>query len=104
VLEAIYAAFGIGWDEMSGTSQRGRALAEEALWLAPVLLGLMPREAEVHGLLALMLHGEARQPARRGRYISLSEQDPKQCRYRSWKRRSTIWSKPSTNGALADSN
>src|SRR4029077_13365940 len=34
VLEAIYAAFGIGWDDMAGTDQRGRALAEEAIWLA----------------------------------------------------------------------
>ena len=81
VLEAIYAAFGIGWDDMAGADQRGRDLAEEALWLARVLLHLMPGEAEVQGLLALMLHCEARRPARRGpdgRYIPLSEQDPKQ--------------------------
>jgi predicted RNA polymerase sigma factor len=81
VLEAIYAAFGIGWDDMAGADHRGRDLAEEALWLARVLLQLMPGEAEVQGLLALMLHCEARRPARRGpdaRYIPLSEQDPKQ--------------------------
>jgi len=81
VLEGIYAAFGIGWDDMAGTDQRGRDLAEEAIWLARVLLQLMPIEAEVQGLLALMLHCEARRPARRGvdgRYIPLSEQDPKQ--------------------------
>jgi RNA polymerase sigma-70 factor (ECF subfamily) len=81
VLEAIYAAFGIGWDDMVGADQRGRDLAEEAIWLARVLLQLMPGEAEVRGLLALMLHCEARRPARRGadgRYIPLSEQDPKQ--------------------------
>ena len=81
VLEGIYAAFGIGWDDMAGTDQRGRDLAEEAIWLARVLLQLMPGEAEVQGLLALMLHCEARRPARRGadgRYIPLSEQDPKQ--------------------------
>ena len=29
VLEAIYAAFGIGWDDMAGVDQRGRDLAEE---------------------------------------------------------------------------
>jgi predicted RNA polymerase sigma factor len=78
VLEAIYAAFGIGWDDMAGVDQRGRDLAEEAIWLARVLLQLMPREAEVRGLLALMLHCEARRPARRGpdgRYVPLSEQD-----------------------------
>jgi RNA polymerase sigma-70 factor (ECF subfamily) len=81
VLEAIYAVFGIGWDDMAGTDQRGRDLAEEAMWLARVLLQLMPGEAEVQGLLALMLHCEARRPARRGpdgRYTPLSEQDPKQ--------------------------
>ena len=78
VLEAIYAAFGIGWDDMAGVDQRGRDLAEEAIWLARVLLKLMPQEAEVHGLLALMLHCEARRAARRGpdgRYVPLSEQD-----------------------------
>jgi predicted RNA polymerase sigma factor len=81
VLEAIYAAFGIGWDDMAGADQRGRDLAEEALWLARVLLQLMPGEAEVQGLLALMLHCEARRSARRGpdgRYVPLSEQNPKQ--------------------------
>ena len=81
VLEAIYAAFGIGWDGMAGVDQRGRDLAEEAIWLARVLLQLMPGEAEVQGLLALMLHCEARRPTRRaldGRYVPLSEQDPKQ--------------------------
>jgi predicted RNA polymerase sigma factor len=78
VLEAIYAAFGIGWDDMAGVDQRGRDLVEEAIWLARVLLQLMPKEAEVHGLLSLMLHCEARRPARRGpdgRFVPLSEQD-----------------------------
>src|SRR5271156_5909948 len=85
VLEAIYAAFGIGWDDMAGGDQPGRDLAGEAIWLARVLLQLMPREAEVQGLLALMLHCEARRPARRGpegRYVPLSEQD------------SQLWSQP----------
>jgi predicted RNA polymerase sigma factor len=85
VLEAIYAAFGLGWDDMAGVDQRGRDLAEEAIWLARVLLQLMPKEAEVRGLLALMLHCEARRAARRGpddRYIPLSEQDAK------------LWSRP----------
>jgi len=81
VLEAIYAAFGIGWDDMAGVDQPGRDLAEEAIWLARVLLRLLPEEAEVRGLLALMLHCEARRTARRGpdgRYIPLSTQDTKQ--------------------------
>src|SRR5262249_41657097 len=75
VLESIYAAFGIGWDDMVGADHRG--LAEEAIWLARVLLQLMPGEAEVQGLLALMLHCEARRAARRDRdgcYVPLSEQ------------------------------
>jgi predicted RNA polymerase sigma factor len=81
VLEAIYAAFGIGWDYTAGGDQRGRDLTDEAVWLARVLLQLMPDEAEVRGLLALMLHCEARRAARRGpkgQYVPLSEQDPKQ--------------------------
>jgi predicted RNA polymerase sigma factor len=81
VLEAIYAAFGIGWDDMAGVDQRGRDLAEEAVWLGRVLLQLMPGEAEVRGLLALMLHCEARRSARRGpagRYVPLLEQDTQQ--------------------------
>jgi len=78
VLEAIYGAFGIGWDDMAGVDQRGRDLAEESIWLARVLVDLMPGEAEVRGLLALMLHCEARRGARRapdGRYVPLSTQD-----------------------------
>jgi len=80
VLEAIYAAFGIGWDDMPGVDQRGRDLAEEAIWLARVLLQLMREEPEAHGLLALMLHCEARRAARRGpegHYVPLSAQDPR---------------------------
>jgi RNA polymerase sigma-70 factor (ECF subfamily) len=81
VLEAIYAGFGIGWEDMAGVDQRGRDVAEEAIWLGRVLLQQMPAEAEIRGLLALMLHCEARRPARRGPdggYVPLSEQDPRQ--------------------------
>jgi predicted RNA polymerase sigma factor len=90
VLEAIYAAFGIGWGDPAGIDQGGRDLAQEAIWLARVLLQLMPGEPEVRGLLALMLHCEARRPARRGsdgRFIPLSEQD------------SRLWSLPSIEEA-----
>jgi RNA polymerase sigma-70 factor, ECF subfamily len=64
---------------MVGADQRGRNLTEEAIWLARMLLHLMPDEAEARGLLALMLHCEARRGARRGadgRYVPLSVQDP----------------------------
>jgi RNA polymerase sigma-70 factor (ECF subfamily) len=80
VLDAVYAAFGIAWDEIAGVDQRGRELVEEAIWLGRVLLELVPNEPEVRGLLALMLHCEARRAARRGpdgSYVPLSEQDPK---------------------------
>ena len=76
VLEAIYAAFGTGW-EAGPAADVG--LPEEAIHLARVLLVLMPEEPEVKGLLALMLHAHARRRARRdgaGRFVALSEQDP----------------------------
>lgn len=79
VLEAIYATFGMGWDDIAGVDQRGRDLTEEAIWLARVLLELIPGEPEVRALLAIMLYCEARRAARRGsdrEYIPLSEQDP----------------------------
>src|SRR5258707_1078389 len=81
VLEAIYAGFGIGWEGMADFDQRRPEPAQEAIWLGRGLLQQMPTEAEVRGLLALMLHFEARRRARRGpdgRYISLFEQDSQQ--------------------------
>lgn len=82
VLNAIYAAYGSGWDDVAGVDTRRLGLVEEALWLTHALIQLMPQEPEARGLLALMLHCEARRPARRtpdGRYVPLSEQD-----VRSW--------------------
>src|SRR5262245_38896515 len=38
VLEAIYAAYGLGWDEATGADPRARELTDEAIWLARVLL------------------------------------------------------------------
>lgn len=67
VLEAIYPAIGIGWDDMPGVDQRGRDLAEQVIWLARVLMELMPGETEVRSLLALMLHCHARRRAGGGR-------------------------------------
>ncbi|MDP9038573.1 MAG: RNA polymerase subunit sigma-70 [Acidobacteriota bacterium] len=78
VLEAIYAAYGSGWDDVAGADHRRKGLAKEAIDLCTLLLQLMPGEPEVHGLLALMLYCEARREARRsdsGAYIPLSEQD-----------------------------
>jgi len=79
VLEAIYAAYGSGWEDAEGVDPRARDFADEAIWLGRVLRARLPEEPEVRGLLALMLHCEARRPARRtgdGRFVPLSEQDP----------------------------
>src|SRR5262249_26196848 len=49
-----------------------------AIWLARLVVELLPDEPEAKGLLALLLHCEARRPARRGadgRFVPLSEQD-----------------------------
>jgi RNA polymerase sigma-70 factor (ECF subfamily) len=80
VLEAIYATFAEGWTDPSGTLARGRALAEEAIWLGRLVVSLLPDDPEALGLLALMLHAEARRGARRdpaGAYVPLAEQDPR---------------------------
>ena len=77
VLEAIYAAYGQGWDSMGSDDQSRKGLTEEAIWLARVLVELRPDDAEALGLLALMLFCESRSAARRvdGRYVPLAEQD-----------------------------
>ena len=78
VLEAIYAAYGSGWEDVTGADPRRRGLAEEAIWLGRLVSHLLPDEPEALGLLALMLHCEARRPARRdarGAYVPLGEQD-----------------------------
>lgn len=78
VLEAIYAAYGSGWDDLAGADPRRKGLAVEVLDLGRMLLQLLPAEPEAHGLLALMLHCEARREARRdaaGAYVPLQEQD-----------------------------
>jgi predicted RNA polymerase sigma factor len=78
VLDAIYAAYGSGWEDVAGADPRRRGLAEEAIWLGRLVAHLLPSEPEALGLLALMLHCEARRPARRdqrGAYVPLREQD-----------------------------
>ncbi len=78
VLEAIYAAFSEGWSDATGTDMMRRDLTGEAFFLARLVTQLLPDEPEALGLLALMLHAEARRPARRnphGEYVTLEEQD-----------------------------
>ena len=79
VLEAVYAAFTQGWSDPTGMDQRRSGLAEEAIWLGRLVATLLPDEPEALGLLALMLHLEARRAARRdagGGYVPLDRQDP----------------------------
>jgi predicted RNA polymerase sigma factor len=79
VLDAIYAAFAEGWTDPGGTDLARRDLTEEALFLARLVTELLPSEPEALGLLALLLHAEARRRARRNRhgdYVPLAEQDP----------------------------
>jgi predicted RNA polymerase sigma factor len=90
VLEAIYAAYGSGWDDVAGADPRRKGLALEAIELGRLLLRLLPGEPEAEGLLALMLHCEARRSARRGAdggYVPLSEQDV------------ALWSEPTIDEA-----
>ncbi len=84
VLAAIYAAFGTAYDDQAGEGD-GAGLAAEAIHLARLVAGLLPDEPEALGLLALMLHVEARAGARRaagGAFVPLDRQDPR------------LWSRP----------
>ncbi|KIL40018.1 RNA polymerase sigma70 factor [Gordoniibacillus kamchatkensis] len=77
VLEAVYAAYGSGWEEVHGGDSRLKGLTGEAIYLGRLLVRLLPDEPEAKGLLALMLHCEARRDARRnqaGEYVPLTEQ------------------------------
>jgi RNA polymerase sigma-70 factor (ECF subfamily) len=79
VLEAVYAAYAEGWSDPVGGDTARRNLADEALFLAQLLVELLPDEPETLGLLALMLFAHARRDARRdaaGDYVPLSAQDP----------------------------
>jgi RNA polymerase sigma-70 factor (ECF subfamily) len=54
VLEVIYLVFNEGYAATSGDDWMRPALCEEALRLGRILSELLPEEAEVHGLVALM--------------------------------------------------
>lgn len=77
VLDAIYAAYSKGWAEIGDAASA--ELAGEAIWLARLVVSLLPDEPEAKGMLALMLYTEARRPARRtadGAYVPLEDQHP----------------------------
>ncbi len=75
VLDAVYAAYTKGWNELSDGVED---LADEAIWLARLIVSLLPDEPEAKGMLALMLYTAARAAARRdaaGAYVPLDSQD-----------------------------
>jgi RNA polymerase sigma-70 factor, ECF subfamily len=76
VLDAIYAAYSKGWNEVG--EEGVPEIAGEAIWLGRLVVSLMPEEPEAKGMLALMFYAEARRAARRdaaGAYVPLEEQD-----------------------------
>lgn len=77
VLEAVYGAWTLGWDDPAGHDPRSAGLAAEALRLARLVVELLPDDPEALGLLALLLHLSARSGARRDgtAYVPLDEQD-----------------------------
>jgi predicted RNA polymerase sigma factor len=77
MLDAIYACFAEGWNDLADIARRD--LTAEALFLARLIIELLPEDAETLGLLALMLHADARRLARRdaaGDFVPLAAQNP----------------------------
>ncbi|MFG2657934.1 RNA polymerase sigma factor [Streptomyces sp. NPDC048425] len=66
VLEVIYLIFNEGYAATAGDDYLRPGLCEDALRLARLLAGLMPKEPEVHGLAALLELQASRSAARTG--------------------------------------
>ncbi|MFE5936404.1 RNA polymerase sigma factor [Streptomyces sp. NPDC056470] len=78
VLDVIYLVFNEGYAATAGDDLLRPALCEDALRLARVLAGLMPKEGEVHGLAALLEIQASRTAARTGpdgRPVLLADQN-----------------------------
>ena len=78
VLSVIYLIFNEGYSATAGVDLMRPALCQEALRLGRIVAELVPAEAEVHGLVALMEIQASRSPARTrsdGRPVLLLEQD-----------------------------
>ncbi len=80
VLEAIYAAYGLAWDDAVSSD-----FADEVIYLADLVASLLPDQAEPAGLLSLMLFCQARKAARstaQEAFVPLHQQD------------TALWDKP----------
>ncbi len=78
VLSVLYLVFNEGYAATAGDALIRRDLCAEAIRLTRVLAGLMPGEAEILGLLALMLLHDARRATRTtddGELVLLEDQD-----------------------------
>ena len=78
VLEVIYLVFNEGYSATAGEDWLRPALCEDALRLGRILAELVPKEPEVHGLVALMEIQASRSKARlgpSGEPVLLLEQD-----------------------------
>jgi RNA polymerase sigma-70 factor, ECF subfamily len=78
VLMVVYLIFNEGYDATEGDRLVRGELCSEAIRLGRLLAKLMPDDAEVWGLLALMLLHDSRRAARvdaAGRYVALDQQD-----------------------------
>src|SRR5439155_10221224 len=78
VLSVLYLVFNEGYSATAGDELVRRDLCDEAIRLAKLLALLMPDEAEVLGLLALMLLQDSRRDARMGpdtELVLLEDQD-----------------------------
>jgi RNA polymerase sigma-70 factor (ECF subfamily) len=78
VLRVVYLIFNEGYAAAEGDRLVREELCDEAIRLGELLARLMSEDAEVWGLLALMLLHDARRAARvdaSGRYVALDDQD-----------------------------
>ena len=78
VLHVLYLIFNEGYASSSGNAYQRVDLSSEAIRLARAAHDLLPENAEVSGLLALMILTDARRPARsgpNGEIVPLDEQD-----------------------------
>jgi RNA polymerase sigma factor (sigma-70 family) len=78
VLHVLYLLFNEGYASSSGPDLARTDLSGEAIRLARAVQAALPDDAEVGGLLALMLLTDARRPARtraNGELVPLAEQD-----------------------------